>query len=191
MVDENVSKISDSLTDLDKLLLFAVGLDGKNLRTKVKLQKFIFLFTRALPYLFEDPIIFVPHKKGPYSEEIEDVILTLIDNGLLVKDKYVLSELGIDVYNSLSLPSEIEDLMIDIKDLLCILNENELLTLIYASFPDFTKNSEYWDSLKPYLIDNVSNMYLKGAITYTKALEISNLSPDDFNDIVRNKMSVY
>lgn len=182
-----VEEMLESMDGYEKLLLYSAGLSGKDLRTKVKMQKLMFFVTKALPDIFGDEIFFDAHKKGPYSEEIDELLRGMEDKGLISLPSCSLTDLGNIVYNR-AIPKEpIKSIVKDYKNFVSSLNEDEMLTLIYVTYPDYQQNSEEWDRLRRKRLDVAISMLNKQSISFSKAVEIADMSPDDFVDLLRNR----
>ncbi|MDD4211612.1 MAG: UPF0175 family protein [Clostridia bacterium] len=175
------------LGDDQKIILYAVGaLDNTPLRSKVKLQKILFLVSN----LFEkygELLDYEAHLLGPYSETVEAVIEELITLGLIKKHEtnFLLTQKGIDYYQRLKPKQELLTVLEDFKEFLNDLPDDEIMTFIYVSYPDYISESIKWDELKKKRIPIAISLLKKDKVSFSKAVEISGLKMDSFEDLLK------
>lgn len=170
------------LNDEEKIVLYAIGaLDSQPLRSKVKLQKLLFLFSKVFPD-FADLLEYEPHLLGPYSEIVDNVLEDLLTLGLVEKERnsYKLTTKGQEIFNSIKAKKEFLEVMNDFKDFLHDLPYNEVLTFVYAFYPEYISESAKWDELKPNRIKVAVSLLKKGKIGFSKASELAQMNPIDF-----------
>jgi uncharacterized protein YwgA len=160
--------------------------------SKIHVQKAIYLASKRLKIL-EEIFEFTPYRRGYWSEEVQDVIEQLIDNGDLetVNDSFImLSEQGmIKAEKAWSLfNSEAKEVFTDIAEYLSQLDVDELLLYMYVVHGGFEK-SDVMNRLLSKRKQLALNMYLKGAISLEVAAKIAGLSLKDFVDYAK-KMGV-
>ena len=82
------------LEDEEKIIIYSLGaLDGTPLKSKIKLQKLLFLFSNVFDS-YKELLEFEPHLFGPYSETINQLIEDLETLGIIDIDgnKYKLTK---------------------------------------------------------------------------------------------------
>jgi len=171
------------LTIVQKYLILLLGaLNFKPLRGKTWLQKEMFLLSRNIENL-RDEIYFEPHHYGPYSELLDQELENLEILGIVeLNDKIKLTDVGRKVYTHLVSklsPDELE-LIREIRSELDDLTEEELLALIYFSYPKMTKESRVLDRILKNREKIAVKLYLKEKVSLAKAAEIAGKSLSEF-----------
>ncbi|HKM14023.1 MAG TPA: UPF0175 family protein [Candidatus Methanomethylophilaceae archaeon] len=185
---EQIEKIFSRLDTSEKIILFCMGALNKPLKSKVDVQKIVFLCNNELPEIFDGLYHFQAHKKGPYSEKIDEDVNVISSSGLVSGINFGLSDLGYGVYNRI-LPRVAEPLKSTIyenKDFIHGLSDDELLTFIYVAFPDYIVNSEEWGRLKTNRIKNAVSLLKKEKISASRAAEIAGMNYYDFEDYLKS-----
>jgi uncharacterized protein YwgA len=182
--------IRKTLSNMDasqKIILYCIGALGEPIKNQVKIQKTIFLSSKSLPEIFEDEYTFQKHKKGPYSEKIDEDISVIRSEGYISGSDFNLSNRGRKVYNAieLSIRDPLKSVIQDSKKFVVGLTDDELLTFIYTLFPEYTEDSEVWENLKSNRVKNAVSMLKKGKITASRAAEIAGMNYYDFEDYLR------
>jgi uncharacterized protein YwgA len=172
-----------------KIILYCMGVLGKPIEKRVDIQKIIFLSNMSLPEIFEDLYTFQKHKKGPYSERIDEDLNVLSNSGLIAGPAFNLSDTGREVYKEIDAKIEepLKGTISDNKDFVSGLSEDELLTFIYAVFPEFIENSEVWEKLEPNRMKYAESMLKKEKITASLASEIAGMNYFEFEDHLRKQ----
>ena len=171
------------LTIVQKYLILLLGaLNFKPLRGKTWLQKEMFLLSRNIENL-RDEIYFEPHHYGPYSELLDQELENLEILGIVeLNDKIKLTDVGRKVYTHLVSklsPDELE-LVREIRSELDDLTEEELLALIYFSYPKMTKESRVLDRILKNREKIAVKLYLKEKVSLAKAAEIAGKGLSEF-----------
>ncbi|MHA1228199.1 MAG: UPF0175 family protein [Candidatus Hodarchaeales archaeon] len=175
-----------SLNEEEKIILFILGaLKNTPINNKTKLQKILFLISNVFPE-YQDLIEFEPHLFGPYSEDIEVITEDLVRLGLIETKgrKYTLTQNGYKIFKQLRPKKELLEVIEDFKEFLNDLTQDELLTFIYVTYPDFIDEAVKWEELKKKRIDVAISLLRKQKISFTKAIEISGLSVKDFQELL-------
>ena len=138
------------LTIVQKYLILLLGaLDFKPLPRKTWLQAGWFLLSQNIKNLGNE-IYFESHHYGPYSELLDQELENLEILGIVkLNNKIELTDMGRKVYNRLVgrlSPDELE-LIREIRSELDDLTEEELLALIYFSYPEMTRESRVLDKI--------------------------------------------
>lgn len=180
--------ISD-LTDEEKILIFALGALGNTpLRTKVMIQKLLFLFSNVFTG-FKGLFRYEPHLIGPYSETVENTLQSLIQLGL-ISDKgfgYQLAPEGLNMFKALAPKEEIIRVISDFKEFLHDLSEDEMLAFIYSSYPDFISESALWNRLKPRRVELAISLLRKEKVSFSKAAEVAGMTAGDFDRALKER----
>lgn len=180
MEDSQIKVIVDNMDSYEKLMLYAATVHGKDLKTKVKMQKLMFFCKYALPEIFDDTLDFEPYKKGPYSKDVDEILMSIEDKNLINLPSCSPTEVGIEISQYVIPKEPVKSVVDDYKDFVCKLNEDELLTMIYMDFPEFQKNSDAWNDLVMKRLQTATTLMRKNAVSFSKALEISGMNQDDF-----------
>lgn len=180
-----VSKMDAS----QKIILYCIGASGKPIEKRVDIQKIIFLSKMSLPEIFEDLYTFQKHKKGPYSERIDEDLNVLSNSGFVAGPSFNLSDTGREAYKEIDakIKEPLKGTLLENKDFVSGLSEDELLTFIYAVFPEFIENSEVWEKLEPDRIKHAESMLKKEKITASLASEIAGMNYFEFEDRLRKQ----
>ena len=146
MVNGNVDPM---LSGIQKIIIYSTGALNRPFRNNVDIQKMMFLLSRAYPEKFSD-YVFQQHKKGPYSESINESVAILGSSGYFYGSDFALSEKGYREYLNIRdhLVDYLKDSIDDFKALILQLSEDELLLFIYVNYPEYVYNSEVWDRLR-------------------------------------------
>lgn len=175
--------------DEEKLLIYCLGtLNNTPLRTKIKVQKLIFLFSNAFPN-FQRLLRYEPHLLGPYSETVENTLSELIKLELITEKDggYKLTQKGMSVFKHLNPKKEIIAVLSDFKDFLHDLSDDELLAFIYFSYPNFTQESARFKEIERSRVELAISLFSKEKISYSKALEISGKNATEFDNVLKKR----
>lgn len=185
----NALEIVKDLEEEEKLIIYALGaFKSRPLKSKIKLQKLIFLISNVFKeykQLFE----FEPHLFGPYSETLDAILDNLVKLGLIKKEKseFSLTKKGLEVYKILKPKKELIQVIEDFKEFLHDLSDEEILTFIYVSYPQYISESAKWDELKKKRLKIAISLLQKGKISFNKAAEISGLNVEKFGEFLEKK----
>jgi uncharacterized protein YwgA len=175
-------KFGPELSDEEKILVYALGALGHSpLRTKVMIQKLLFLFSNVFTG-FKGLLRFEPHLLGPYSETVENTLQSLIQLGLVQErgSGYQLTSDGQELFDMLSPKEEIVKVISDFKEFLHDLSEDEILTFIYSIYPEYIAESARWDKLKSRRLELAISLLRKGKLSFSKAAEVAGMNVGDF-----------
>lgn len=185
--EQDPGTVLRSLDPIEKLMLYVAGSEGKDLKSKVKMQKVMFLISDAFPDIFGDDIRFEAHKKGPYSQTVEDYLESMEDVGLINLPSCSLTEFGKEV-SSGAVPREpLKGVVDSMKDLVTHLSEDEMLLMIYNDFPEYRRNSEEWDRISAERSKLAERMLSKHVVSAARAAELAGVSEDQFLDNLYEK----
>lgn len=172
------------LNDEEKLILYSLGaLDNTPLRSKVKIQKLLFLVSNVFKG-FQGLLKFEPHLLGPYSETVNDVLESLMKLELVEQKgaRYQLSEEGLHIFNALDPKPDLVSVIEDFKAFLHDLSDEEVLTFIYVTYPDYISESIKWEELKPQRLDLAISLLKKKKVSFSKAAEVAGQDPIQFDE---------
>jgi uncharacterized protein YwgA len=182
-------KTVSDLTDEEKILIFALGALGNTpLRTKVMIQKLLFLFSNVFTD-FKGLFRYEPHMLGPYSEAVENTLQSLIQLGMITDKsaKYQLTPEGLSLYKALAPMEEIVRVVSDFKEFLNDLSDDEILAFIYSTYPDFISESARWNRLKPRRVELAISLLRKKKVSFSKAAEIAGMTAGDVDRTLKEK----
>ncbi len=179
---------SADLSDaLSRLVLYTLGVDGRPVGGDLKLQKILFLSSRSLPDMLGDSIHFEDHKMGPISEDVQSIVREFRDSGAISDEKLSLSPAWNFEFDSVE--RNVDPILSDVisfwKDFTSDLTTDEILTYVYITFPEYTRNSEKWDAIRPSRIRPIVSLVNKGKITAGKGAEMAGESYYDFENRLR------
>ncbi len=95
--------------------------------------------------------------------------------------------MGKEISKMASLKEPLKDIVDDFKRFVCSLKEDELLAFIYTTFPEYKYDSEVWERIRKSMPSIASSMLKKGAISYSKALDMSGMDEYEFSDYLKKQ----
>lgn len=170
---------------VEEYIVSLLGIDEKSVPTIWHLQKEFFIFTKIRPKA-QQLFNFVKHYEGPYSQVLQDSVrdpmyyedafitkgngeIYLTNQGKKIfrdiKEKYANDEKFIHILHSLKL----------IRDIYEKLTKEELLFLIYITYPEYIEFSSIYDRLikdKEKRNQLSENLLKKGLITMDRYEEL-------------------
>lgn len=172
-----------------RIILYCIGALDKPIKKQVDIQKIIFLSKISLPEIFEDLYTFQKHKKGPYSERIDEDLYVLRNSGFIEEPGFILSDIGREAYREISLrvKEPLKSTILENKDFVSGLSEDELLTFIYVVFPEYIENSEVWDRLELSRVKHATSMLKKEKITASLASKIAGMNYFEFEALLKKQ----
>ncbi|MCK9323490.1 MAG: hypothetical protein M0P07_06030 [Candidatus Methanomethylophilaceae archaeon] len=178
----NSQKIISEMDASQRIIIYCMGVEGKPIKDKVDIQKIIFLSAMSLPDIFENMYTFQKHKKGPYSEKIDEDVAVISNSGYVGGSQFGLSDSGYELFNDIEarIKDPLKSTLLENKEFVSDLTDDELLTFIYIMFPQYTENSEVWEKLKQYRVKNAVSMLKKEKITSSLAAVIAGYNYYDF-----------
>lgn len=180
--DDEVEEMVKKMDPYEKIILYGAGSPDSPLKTKVKLQKLMFLCSKALPDIIGTDLSFEAHKKGPYSEDVEEILNSIEDKKLISIPGLNLTPLGKRALQYIHPKEPIKSVVDEYRLFLSSLSEDELLTLVYVTYPEYQIHSEEWGRLQHLRKKVAGSMLKKECISFSKAAEIAGISPDLFVD---------
>ena len=183
----NYGQIVRDMDVSQRLIIYCLGALNRPVENRVDIQKILFLTSMELPDLFEDIFTFQKYKKGPYSERIDEDVAVISNSGFIEGSQFGLSEEGHKVFEEIEkrVKEPLKTIILDNKEFVCGLTEEELLTFIYVIFPEYTENSEVWDKIKPNRVKNAISLLKKEKVTASQAAVIAGMNYYDFEDYLQ------
>lgn len=172
-----IKKIIENMSILQKyIVLLLKSNDSVPVRGNTWFQKELFLMAKNIPRL-EEEADYDSDMFGPYSETAEDELQELEMDEIVCKsgNMVFLSKIGNGVGNELQSRTSKDELemIAEFKELLNDLNDKELLTLVYFSFPDMIDESLVKDGIIRNRKVVAMQLYKKGKISLQRAAEIA------------------
>lgn len=180
-----VEEIIEDMSDLQKIMVVLFysndedPIIGKtNFDKELKFQKEVFLISKNLSDIGKESSYEADYY-GPYSETVAEEFKGLAldevvqDNQTSIK----LLPLGREIAKELvkNYNKKVLDIVSDFKKLLNNMSQEEILTLIYTSFPDYTEESVVKENVMKNRVKIAIQLYKKGKISLERASEVSGL----------------
>ena len=179
---QDAASVMRSLNSMEKLMLYTAGSNTQELKSKVKMQKVLFLVSKALPQAFGDELRFEANKKGPYSQTVDDYLNALQDVGLINLPSCTLTEEGQAVVDDVVPREPLKGIVDSMKDVVVHLSEDELLLMIYNDYPEYRRNSEEWARIIDIRWDLAERMLSKHIVSVARAAELAGVPEQQFLD---------
>ncbi len=175
-------KVISEMDASQRIIIYCMGAEKKPIKNKVDIQKIIFLSAMSLPDIFENLYTFQKHKKGPYSEKIDEDVAVISNSGYVSGSQFGLSDNGYELFDRIEarVKEPLKSTLLENKEFVSDLTDDELLTFIYTVFPQYTENSEVWEKLKQHRVKNAVSMLKKEKITSSLAAVIAGYNYFDF-----------
>ena len=178
-----IDEIIEDLSELQKyilLLLFANNKESIKGSTKFQMellfQKELFLLAKNIDEL-ADEAAFGSDFYGPYSENAQEELEELSRDDLIIKEKnkISLSNSGFQIALKLErkIPKDRLEMISDFKSLLNDMTDDEILTFVYFTFPDFTDESLVLEKVKKNRKQVALKLYRKEKVSIQRAAEIA------------------
>ncbi len=167
---------------LEKFAVLMIGIDDKPVPSLAHLEKELFLLTKINPKL-DELFFFEKHYFGPYSKDLAEVLdeNPQEDDFYYFKDKLIcLNEKGKKYFSSIMLDIQQHNknnlylirLMKLLRTIYDKLSFDELLLLIYETYPEYKDRSCYYWILDRKKKRLVMSLLKKSLITNKRAEEI-------------------
>lgn len=171
---------------VERYAILLLGSKENPIPSSLHLQKEMFILSKLKESLKED-LSFQEHYFGPFSQILDEVIkhpAYIKDAFDFERNKIVLSEKGnkefYEMFKENSYNNKFLKLISSIKLIRSIydkLSKEEILFLIYETYPEYTEISKVSDNLIKNKIKRekiIKNLFLKGTITEKRYLEFKN-----------------
>ncbi len=177
----------ETLDPFDIVLAFLYACRNADI-TRIHVQKGLYIASKHIEKLNES-LEFKMYRTGPWSEEIHDVIMQLIYNRDLTRDKILrLTERGLekasDSWNKLD--ENNKKILTKIADFISKMSVDELLLYVYTAYSDHEK----WNVPKKILRKRRSlaiKIYLKGLVSLGLAAEMAGMSLPELIDYMKKR----
>jgi hypothetical protein len=177
---ENANEILKDMNELQKCIVLL--LNSKNneaIRGNTWFQKELFLIAQNIPELAREAA-FESDFYEPFSESAEEELGNLEMDDIVVKqgNRMALSDEGKEVAEILEKKTSKKNLEIiaDFKELINDLTDDEVLTLVYLSSPDFTDESKVLKDIMHNRKNVAIKLYKKGKVSLQKAAQMAGIS---------------
>ncbi len=182
-----------TLTQKYSILLLSANCN-EPIRGKLWFQKELFLMSLNLERL-ETEAEFESDLMGPYSENADADLEQLRIEGLVeANGKIALTPKGNNLANTLKLKASKEtlDLISEMKEFLNDLTEDELLGVIYFSYPEMKIESIKFQRVETKRKEVALSLFRKKKVSLGKAALIAGISEEDFiKKAQSSKISVF
>jgi len=173
-------EVDDVIEDMSELQKYIVLLLSANSKESIKgntwFQKELFLVAKNIKEV-EEEASFISDFYGPFSENAKEQLDELALDGVVVKDgnKMFLSKLGSQIAQKIEqkTPKQRLEMILEFKNLLNDLNDDEILTFIYFTFPEFTDESLVLEKIKKNRKQVALKLYKKEKVSIQRAAEIA------------------
>ena len=180
--EKDADSVLRSLKSMEKLMLYAASSNTQELKSKVKMQKVLFLVSKALPKAFGSELRFEAHKKGPYSQTVDDYLNALQDIGLMDLPSCTLTDTGQTIVDDVVPREPLKGIVDSMKDIVVHLSEDEMLLMIYNDYPEYRRNSEEWARISAIRQSLAERMLSKHVVSVARAAELAGVSEQQFLD---------
>ena len=180
--EKDADSVLRSLNSMEKLMLYAASSNTQELKSKVKMQKVLFLVSKALPKAFGSELRFEAHKKGPYSQTVDDYLNALQDIGLMDLPSCTLTDTGQTIVDDVVPREPLKGIVDSMKDIVVHLSEDEMLLMIYNDYPEYRRNSEEWARISAIRQSLAERMLSKHVVSVARAAELAGVSEQQFLD---------
>jgi len=182
-----MSEVDQILEDMSELQKYIVLLLNSNKNAPIKgntwFQKELFLIANNVNSLAEEAS-FDSDMYGPFSENAAEQLEELEMDDVVAKvgNKMFLSDLGSKIADKLikKTPKERLEMISEFKSLINDLNDDEVLTFVYFTFPEFTEESLVLDKIKKNRKQVAIKLYNKDKISLRRAAEIAGIPLEKF-----------
>ena len=181
-------EIEEDVMKRISLLLLSVN-NGEEINGKVRFMKELFLLSLNIPELAEEAD-FEADQYGPSSDEIINAWEELEQYDLISNEngKYSIAQNGLEIVDKLN-ENSVDDLHLitDMKDLCNEITLNELLALVYFSYPEMTIESNVVHRIIGKREYYAMQLFRKEKISLSKASEIAGIPLLSFYKILKSK----
>jgi len=169
-----------------RLVLAMLGAeDAAPVPRKLWLQKELFYLARNKERMRE-ALEFIPYLQGPWSEPTEQAMVDLRTMGLVDFDRYgghlALTSAGIAAYRLVAekIPFDLREEVAEVKRLMNDLTENELLLLVYETYPQMTNRSVVREKAMVDRVQYARRLFRKDKVSLERAAELAGVPVREF-----------
>jgi hypothetical protein len=175
-----MAEVDEILEDMSELQKYIVLLLSSNNKESIKgntwFQKELFLIAKNIQEVDEEAS-FISDFYGPFSENAKEQLDELELDEMVFKDgnRMFLSKLGSQVAQKIeqNIPKQRLEMISEFKRLLNDLTDEEVLTFVYFTFPEFTEESLVLEKIMKNRKSVALKLYKKEKISAQRAAEIS------------------
>jgi hypothetical protein len=172
-----VNEIIEDMSELQKYIVLLLSSNNKeSIKGNTWFQKELFLIAENIKEVGEEAS-FTSDFYGPFSENAKEQLDELELDEIVCKDgnKMFLSKLGSQVAQKIEqkTPKQRIEMISEFKGLLNDLNDDEVLTFIYFTFPGFSEESLVLEKIKKNRKQVALKLYKKEKISIQRAAEIA------------------
>ncbi len=176
--------MTDEIEIGEMYLIMLLAVEDRPLPSRFHIQKELFVLSQINPKI-QEIFNFKKHYKGPYSQFLDEIIDAPMyhpNSFITLNQKILITSEGqknfLEIKNKFSQDKKFIELISTLKlirELYDKLSINELLFLIYETYPEYTKFSDISDrllknkSIRKIILDSLSS---KGVITDKRYLEL-------------------
>jgi len=171
------SDLESLIEIIERYIILLLGVDDKPIPSIFHLEKELFILCKANPNVARN-LEFIPHSYGPYSDVVRNLVydssyITIINGRIYLNDagRKIYEEL-VKTYGENPRFKQFLELLKMIRRIYDKLSTEELLFLIYITYPEFRENSVYYEELVKKKDKLASSLLRKGLITKQRYLEI-------------------
>lgn len=174
---DEADELLEDMSELQKtIVLLLKANDNEAIKGKTWFQKELFLIAKNVKEVAEEAS-FGSDMFGPYSETAKEQLEQLELDDLVNKEgsKVQLTRFGSEIARKIEqkTPKQRLEMIAEFKALLNDLNDDEVLTFIYFTFPEFTEESLVLDKINRNRKPVAIKLYKKGKISLQRAAEIA------------------
>jgi len=177
---KKMAEVDELMEDMSELQKYIVLLLSSNNKESIKgntwFQKELFLIAKNIKEV-EEEASFISDFYGPFSENAKEQLAELELDEVVSKDgnKMFLSKFGSQVAQKIEQKTAKQrlEMISEFKSLLNDLNDDEVLTFIYFTFPEFTEESLVLEKIKKNRKSVALKLYKKEKISAQRAAEIA------------------
>ena len=171
-----------------KYLLSLLGVANGTIISSIRIHKEMFLISRGIPELLEEDL-YGPHDYGPYSEDVDDDIIGLLEvEGLLRVTRKEESSTVYELTNDGKVAAKEAMGMLDkgaldaikrVHELVSDLTSDEILFLIYFMYPKMAKYSKVYQEIVKNKLKLAASIYKKNKMSIKQLAELAGVDEKD------------
>lgn len=181
---EEAKSILEEMSELQRsMVLLLSSSNNKPIKGNTWFQKELFLIAMNEEEVAEEAS-FESDMYGPFSETAKNELEDLEMDGVVIKsgNKMWLSGLGLEIVEQIKKQTSKEklEMIARFKELLNDLTDEEVLTFVYFTFPEFTEESAVKEKIDKNREQVAIKLYKKEKISLQKAAEIAGVPLENF-----------
>lgn len=179
--------VKDQIDTVQGFILALMGLgEEPEVRGDLHLQKEMYLLSRQLGAL-SDACDFQPYLKGPYSEDVDAALSDLKMMGVIEEgsgDRLQLTDEGRDLFEKIreEIPPEVQERILESKDLFDDMSDDELLVFIYGVYPEMATESVIRDRVMAKRVAVARRLYEREKVSLERAAQLADMPIREFQE---------